>query len=112
MIPCKPMLALIRLKHAYVPALLHAGSERAEARLPCPLFQREIAAAIVKTAWMSVPRNNHRRVFAPILSPMRPISAPKRKAVREVNACLFAMWKVGSRCPGEPWKRRASPMAS
>jgi hypothetical protein len=50
MIPCKPMLALIRPKHAYVRALVHAGSERIEARLPCPLFQSEIAAAIVKSA--------------------------------------------------------------
>jgi hypothetical protein len=106
------MLALIRPKHAYVPALVHAGSERIEARLPCPLFQSEIAAAIVKSAWMNVPRNNHRRVFVPIRSPMRPINAPKRKVVREVRACLSAMWKEVSRCPGEPWKRRASARAS
>jgi len=112
MIPCKPMLALIRPKHAYVPALVHAGSERNEATLPCPLFQSEIAAAIVKIAWMNVPMNNHRRVFAPTRSPMRPINAPKRKVVREVRACLSAMWNELSRCPGEPWKRRASARAS
>jgi hypothetical protein len=106
------MLTLIKAKHAYVRALVHAGSERTEARLPCPLFQSEIAAAIVKSAWMNVPRNNHRRVFVPIRSPMRPINAPKRKVVREVRACLSAMWKEVSRFPGEPWKRRASERAS
>jgi hypothetical protein len=57
-------------KHAYVREVVHVGSERIEVRLPCPLFQSEIAAAIVKSAWMNVPRNNHRRVFAPIQSPM------------------------------------------
>ncbi len=112
MIPCKPMLMLISPKHAYVLALVHAGVERIEATLPCPLFQREIAAAMVKSAWISVPRNNHRRVFAPIRLPMRPINAPKRKVVREVRACLSGMWKEVSRCPGEPWKRRASARAS
>jgi hypothetical protein len=112
MIPCKPILALISPKHAYVAALVHAGTARVDATLPSPLFQSEIAAAIVKSACMTVPRNNHRRVFAPIRSPMRPINAPKRKVVREVRACLSAMWKEVSWCPGEPWKRRASARAS
>jgi hypothetical protein len=112
MIPCKPMLALISPKHAYVAALLQAGTSRVEATLPCPLFQSEIAAAIVKSAWMIVPRNNHRRVFAPIRSPMRPMKAPKRKVVREVRACLSAIWKEVSWCPGGPWKRRASARES
>lgn len=50
MMPCKPMLMLISPKHAYVLALLHAGTSRLEETLPSPLFQSEIAAAIVKTA--------------------------------------------------------------
>jgi hypothetical protein len=112
MMPCKPMLMLISPKHAYVAALVHAGTARVEETLPSPLFQRDIAAAIVKSAWMTVPRNNHRRVFTPIRSPMRPIKAPKRKVVTEVRACLSAMWKEVSRCPGEPWKSRASARAS
>lgn len=112
MMPCKPMLALISPKHAYVLALDHDGTSRVEATLPSPLFQSEIAAAIVKSAWIIVPRNNQRRVLAPIRSPMRPIKAPKRKVVRAVRACLSAIWKEVSRCPGGPWKRRASARES
>ena len=50
MIPCKPMLALISPKHAYVLASVHAGELRPDATLPCPLFQSEIAAPMVKSA--------------------------------------------------------------
>lgn len=48
MMPCKPMLALISPKHAYVPALVHDGTSRLEATLPWWDFQRAIAPPIVK----------------------------------------------------------------
>jgi hypothetical protein len=59
-----------------------------------------------------VPRNNHRRVFAPILSPIRPRNAPKMKVKTEVRACWSARWKEVSRSPEGPWKRRARARAS
>lgn len=97
MIPCNPMLALISPKQAYVFALDHAGTSRDEATLPCPLFQSAIAAAIVRSAWIIVPSNNHMRVLAPTRSPMRPMKAPKTKVVRDVRACLSARWNEVSR---------------
>jgi hypothetical protein len=97
MIPCKPMLVLISPKQAYVLALDHAGTSRVEATLPCPLFQSEIAPAIVKSAWINVPRDSHKRVFAPMRSPIRPMKAPKIKVVRDVRACLSARWNEVSR---------------
>jgi hypothetical protein len=84
------MLALISPKQAYVSALDHAGTARVEATLPCPLFQSAIEAAIVRSAWIIVPRNNHRRVFGPMRSPILPTKAPKIKVIRDVRACLSA----------------------
>ena len=61
---------------------------------------------------MNVPRKSHARVFAPNLSPMRPMNAPAMKVSRDVSACLSAMWKEVSRCPGGPENRRARARAS
>ena len=112
MIPCKPMLAPISPKHAYAVALAHAGVPRPDATLLSPLFQSAIAAAMVKSAWMNVPRNSHKRVFAPIRSPMRPMKIPKINVVKDVRACLSARRNDVSRWPGGPSKRRASASES
>ncbi len=41
-----------------------------------------MAAAMVKSVWMSVPRKSHSLVLFPILSPIRPREAPARKVRR------------------------------
>lgn len=111
-IPCNPILALMNPMQTNVSVLDHAGSDRASAVDGWPLFHTQSAAAIVKRAWMNVPRNSQARVLAPIRSPMRPRKAPKMKVMTDVRACLSARWKEVSRSPGGPWKRRARANAS
>ena len=97
MIPCNPMLALMKPTATNVSAFDHAGSPRTSATLPCPLFHAVRAAAMVKRAWIIVPRKSQRRVLAPMRSPMRPRKAPKTKVRTEVRACLSGRWKEPSR---------------
>ena len=87
MIPCNPILALMKPTATNVSAFDHAGSPRTSATLPCPLFHAVSAAAMVKSAWMKVPRKSHARVFAPILSPTRPMAEPAMKVRTDVSAC-------------------------
>lgn len=67
-------------------AFVHIGSPRLSATLGSPLFQMVNAADIVKSAWINVPRISQIRDFAPILSPMRAILAPRMKEIRDVRA--------------------------
>jgi hypothetical protein len=109
MIPCKPRLALMKPKLANANAFDHAISPRfvpIEPWLDCQMVR---AAAMVRSAWIKVPRRSHARVFAPMRSPMRPMKAPARKVRTEQRASLSGRWKVWS----EPRsKRRARAMAS
>lgn len=107
MMPCRPMLALMKPMVAKVSAFVHTGSARESVTDGCPLFHTHSAAAMVKSVWMNVPRKSHARVFEPMRSPMRPRKAPPRNVVMEVRACLSARWKEKSRWPTGPWKRRA-----
>ena len=108
MMPWRPMLTLMNPIAANVSAFVHTGSARESVTLGWPLFHAHRAAAMVNSAWRNVPMKSHARVLAPMRSPMRPMNAPATKVVIEVRACLSARWKVVSRCPGGPWKRRAS----
>lgn len=55
MIPWRPRLALINANPMNVRAFVQLGSPRVSAMLDCWLFQIVSAAAIVNSAWMSVP---------------------------------------------------------
>lgn len=134
MMPCTPRLALMNPIATKLSVFVHAGSPLSSAMLPpippliprpnmptppCPLFHDASAAAIVKSAWMNVPRTSHLRVWLPILSPRRPMKAPRLKVMREVRACWSALWKEASRREGPPGvaegvnsKRRAMARAS
>ena len=85
--PCTPRLALIKAKPTKVNVFVQAGSARESDILGCPAFQKAIAPAIVKRAWMNVPAMSHIRLCAPTRSPIRPTSAPRLKLIKEHNAC-------------------------
>ena len=111
-IPCKPKLKLINPTPTNAPASVHNASPLLSATLASPPRHRASEAAIVKRDWRNVPRMSHRRDLHPIWSPMRPREAPKMKERREVRASWSALWKVRSRCPGGPSKRRARAIAN
>lgn len=100
MIPCRPIDALANPSATKARAFVHAGSPRLSATPPWPLCQTARAAAMVKSVWSRVPRKSHRRVLAPILSPIRPRKEPPRKERREVRACRSGMRKEKSVWPG------------
>lgn len=110
MIPCNPILALANPRQIKAGTLVQAGSSRESATLGSCDLNMATAAAMVKSAWINVPKMSHARVLAPILSPMRPRKAPPIKVRIDVSACLSAMWKLWSVWPG--WKSRAKARAS
>ena len=86
-IPCTPRAALMNARPTKVRRFVQAGSSRSSAMLPWPDFQKEMAAAMVKSAWMNVPAISHNLLCAPTLSPMRPMNAPRLKEMSEHSAC-------------------------
>lgn len=94
MIPCSPMLALMKPTATKESALVHAGLKRSVATLIWPLFQIATAAAMVNTAWMNVPSMSHARERGPMRSPRRPMNAPPLNVRSEQRACWSAMWNV------------------
>ena len=93
MMPCRPILALINPTQTNESTFDHAGFERASATLPWPDFHMAMAAAMVKSVWMNVPRDIQRRVLHPSLSPRRPMKAPAMKQRTEQKAWRSARWK-------------------
>ena len=86
MIPCSPILALRNPTQTNVSALVHTGFARPSAMLGWPDIHMARAAAMVKSVWMNVPRDIHRRVLQPSLSPRRPTNAPRKKERTEQRA--------------------------
>ena len=86
MIPCRPILALRNPTQTNVSVLVHTGFTRPSAMLGWPDIHMARAAAMVKSVWMNVPRDIHRRVLQPSLSPRRPANAPRMKERTEQSA--------------------------
>ena len=99
MIPCRPILALMNPTQTNESVLVQAGFERTSATLAWPDFHMAMAADMVKSVWMNVPRDIQRRVLQPSLSPRRPMVAPQMKQIREQRAWRSAMWNERSCSP-------------